>query len=558
MRINEISWKNYKSYGGVKQTIKFDKDRGQLILLQGPNGNGKSAFMDVFDLAIFGQVLNKRGTRLANKNLPNRVNGDLEVYVDLDTMDNNLKIRRGIQNSSASMKTELKVDDENYKKANKVDDKIIESVKFDYKTFKSFISMDVNNFKNFISLTPEEKRILLDKLFNLEVINELNKILKQLQKNNEINLNGINREIQIYRSSIDELQSTIDRVNEKNQNDKTQRIAELKQILSDNKENFINLDAEHARIEQELGTLQGSVNELNQKWRDIDRDIAQINEKIALYNSGKCPTCLTKLVGDLNLLPEFEERLEQSTKVKSELFELITNTNSILNQTKNDFDDVVYKYNTLSRYLTAIKTELKLLKEEKTDSVEEFIDTLDSQKSKLAQKETESLDVLALKQVYNMLLPMWGENGIKRDIIDSIIGPLNDFIKEDLVHLKMRFRVSLDNNFDAHITEYGSEVDPDTLSTGEAKKINLIIMLAYIKMLRLKNEINILFLDEVFASVDVEGISDLLTLFKKFSNERSINIILVHHAELKEHMFDRILYVKKSSFSYIEEKTVSA
>ena len=81
-------------------------------------------------------------------------------------------------------------------------------------------------------------------------------------------------------------------------------------------------------------------------------------------------------------------------------------------------------------------------------------------------------------------------------------------------------------------------------------------MLAYIKMLRMKRNINVLFLDEVFASVDVQGIEDILILFKKFANERKINIFLVHHSELKDWYFDRIMMIKKDTFSYIEEKII--
>jgi hypothetical protein len=79
---------------------------------------------------------------------------------------------------------------------------------------------------------------------------------------------------------------------------------------------------------------------------------------------------------------------------------------------------------------------------------------------RLKQKESEYLESQKLKFVYDTLLPIWGENGIKRDIIDSIVGPLNEFIAEDLGHLKQRFKVELDNNFDAHVFEYNQEIDP--------------------------------------------------------------------------------------------------
>lgn len=557
MRINEVNWKNYKSYGGTMQSLKFKKGAGELILLVGPNGNGKSAFLDIFDITVFGQVLNKRGTKLANKLVPNRTNGDMFASIDFD-VDDNFKIERSMQNSGSPLKVSMKINDKPYDKANKIEDKITESIRFDFKSFKSFISMDINNFKNFMGLTPEDKRTLIDKLFNMEVINDLNKILKQLHTKNETTLGSITKELQAYRNSVDTLQATINKVVEKNKNDNDQKIKELKDFIASNKEAFIELESNKDDMADKINKLSDVISELGLKRRGIDKDIEQINEKIDLFKSGKCPTCMTKLIGDLNLLPEFEERLEKTQNIRDTVNKTITDNDTELKTLRVNFNKASDEWSDMLTSLTEKKGQIKKLKEEKEepDNTEEFKVTLENQKTVLKEKEDECLEVQMLKHVYDVLLPMWGEKGIKRDIIDSIIDPLNEFLDEDMAYLKTRFKVKLDNNFDAHVYEYGTEIDPDTLSTGESKKINMIIMLAYIKMLRLKNEINILFLDEVFASVDVEGIDDLLYLFKKFANDRDINIILVHHAELKEHMFDRILYARKTTFSYIEEKQI--
>jgi ABC-type Mn2+/Zn2+ transport system ATPase subunit len=42
MIIKEISIKGFKSYGNNEQTIKLNTETGELILLLGKNGNGKS------------------------------------------------------------------------------------------------------------------------------------------------------------------------------------------------------------------------------------------------------------------------------------------------------------------------------------------------------------------------------------------------------------------------------------------------------------------------------------------------------------------------------------
>jgi ABC-type Mn2+/Zn2+ transport system ATPase subunit len=115
------------------------------------------------------------------------------------------------------------------------------------------------------------------------------------------------------------------------------------------------------------------------------------------------------------------------------------------------------------------------------------------------------------------------------------------------------FDVKLDETFSSEIKTLGSVVEHDSLSTGESKKVNIAILIAYLKLIRTKKHINILFLDEVFSSIDIEGIDSILLLLKSFANDYNINIFVVHHAILNQEMFDRIIKINKEVFSSIEE-----
>ena len=78
-------------------------------------------------------------------------------------------------------------------------------------------------------------------------------------------------------------------------------------------------------------------------------------------------------------------------------------------------------------------------------------------------------------------------------------------------------------------------------------------MVAYLKLIRTKKHINVLFLDEVFSSIDVNNINNILVLLKSFANEYNINIFVVHHAILNQDMFDRIISIEKNIFTEIKE-----
>lgn len=63
MIVEEIGIKNFRSYGNSEQVLKLNKEKGELILLQGSNGTGKcvekNTCIDVFidDLEITPELI---------------------------------------------------------------------------------------------------------------------------------------------------------------------------------------------------------------------------------------------------------------------------------------------------------------------------------------------------------------------------------------------------------------------------------------------------------------------------------------------------------------------
>jgi DNA repair exonuclease SbcCD ATPase subunit len=125
-----------------------------------------------------------------------------------------------------------------------------------------------------------------------------------------------------------------------------------------------------------------------------------------------------------------------------------------------------------------------------------------------------------------------------------------------LVELESKFNVKLNDSFDAVIKErYIDDVHIESLSTGEARKINVAIALSYMEMVMSMNKrTNILFLDEVFASVDPENIDLMLNVLRNFSTINKINVIIVNHSQFDNTKFDRVLKVEKRlGYSFINE-----
>ena len=60
MLISELGIKGFKSYGNNEQILKLNTEKGELILLVGNNGAGKSSLLDSFDYTLYGKTRGKK------------------------------------------------------------------------------------------------------------------------------------------------------------------------------------------------------------------------------------------------------------------------------------------------------------------------------------------------------------------------------------------------------------------------------------------------------------------------------------------------------------------
>jgi DNA repair exonuclease SbcCD ATPase subunit len=561
MVIEEIGIRNFKSFGNSRQSLKLNTESGELILLVGVNGAGKSTLLKSFDYVLYGKSTGTRKKWSTLSTLPNRINGgDMLVDIKFKSKGTDVEIKRGISPGILEL-WENGVLNERAGKSN-LDTKIEDYVGFDIDTFKSFMSMSVDSFKNFISLTTEEKQLLLDKLFNLEVINILNTILKELNKNNKIRMASLDSEISTLNESIQSIQNSINKSIEKEKENIQVEIDSIKSEMDSKKDDYKTIKDKIEKIKSKDLELKDEMEKEKSQYIILQTDIKGVQKDIDLYDSGKCPTCKTDFDSDhfVTLRSTLVEKKESLEKIKSEIESNIKVVKEKQVKLQSISDDATKVFNDITYFLKNCKSQIERLqsKQQKEDgknseNIQEFQNTILELNEK---KTTSSNNISSCKDkelYYKELNRIFGEDGVKKSIISGIIKPINYFINENIKKMGMHFEVSLDETFTAEIKHLGSQIDHDTLSTGEQKKVNVAILIAYLKLIRTKKHINVLFLDEVFSSIDLEGISDILSLLKSFSNDYNINIFVVHHALLNHENFDRIIRINKEIFSSIEE-----
>jgi DNA repair exonuclease SbcCD ATPase subunit len=141
-----------------------------------------------------------------------------------------------------------------------------------------------------------------------------------------------------------------------------------------------------------------------------------------------------------------------------------------------------------------------------------------------------------------------GEKGVKQMAIKTILPSLNSEILDLLGAMNLEYQVVFDDEFKASIFHMGIEIPIQTLSTGEMKKVDFVVLIAIMKLMKLKfSTINLLFLDELFSSVDPDGVHGILKILKKNTREMGLNIFVINHAPMPHEIFDWKLDVSKSN-----------
>lgn len=554
---------------GKEQIIKidFDKKTEDLwdIEVEGSEyfSNGitshNSSLLESFEFTLFGKVKSGKSKKWHKlSTLANRINSGLLNRIKFISSGTEVEVKRGLSPNILEL-WENGVINEKAGKVN-IDEKITNYVGMDVETFKSFISLSINDFKNFISLTNEEKQLLLDKLFNLEVINILNSILKELVKNNNIRKSSLESEISTIDQSIESIKRSIQKSIEKQKENLSLEIGEIKAEMDSKKDDFIKIKEKIEKIKVKDKEIEQEIDSEKSQFSNIQNDIRNVIKDIQLYDSGKCPTCQTSFDSQyfLELKESLNEKNNSLQKIKSEIESNISVLKDrqkklrLLSEEANDtYNDIVY-------FIKSCKQKIDKLEQTQNNvsdytNIEEFTNTIKELETKKEQS-SEKFSTSKEKDIfYKELSKIFSEDGVKKSIIAGMIKPINHFIKDYSKKMDLKFEISIDETFTAEIKHLGEIVDHETLSTGETKRINLIILIAYITLIRTKKFINILFLDEVFSSIDIEGIDDILRLLKSFANDNKINIFVVHHAILNQENFDRIIKVNKEVFTYLEE-----
>ena len=544
MRINRVQFKNFASYGNRIQTIEFDKEKSDLYLVLGGNGAGKSTLAKVITYLCYGKV---EGANL--RDLPNRVNGALWGKIWMESKGNQIEIERGINPGAFNVSingTEYDVAG----KANLQEFLETEIYEIPYHVFKNVIILSVNDFKSFITMSPYDKKQIIDRIFGFSVINEMRELVKTKRRSIIEEIRTFEDEIRTLDDSIKSVLQKIEEYEVANKEKDASKVTDLKKKLVDLNEARKRLKEANDKTKKKIQQNDEEYRKTSKKESEIKSEINSIKKGLELYENNSCPTCQAPLDSEFHqhIKKEKKDTLNELAKDYKSVNEEVSQIDEKLKGLREQGKQIHVKVGQLENQMSSLKNELISLAEKEGDTDSHLQDLIKEFKEKKEEKDKDKLKSEGEDYYLTILENLMGDDGIKNLAVRSILPSFNNHILIMGKEMGIPFGIRFDDKFNCTLHHLGQEISPKTLSTGEKKKVDFVIIMALMKMIKVRfSSLNILFLDEIFSSIDSDGVYHIINILHETIQDIGLNTFVINHTVLPSEYFDKKLEITKDA-----------
>ncbi len=361
-------------------------------------------------------------------------------------------------------------------------------------------------------------------------------------------------------------------------------IKEVEQLLNKSRGAYLSLDKQRELMEKKVKELQDRVDNITAEFlnKPCDRCGRVITE-------AELPHVLASVLQELEINGQATKALiDQVKALKEEYQKYEKEYNSKLLEKDEKFDEFIKQRDILQRELNDVTAKLsriveslKRMKENKAEK--ESSTELETITNLITEKQEELKQVIdAIKAHQEKLesfksrkdvLSFWkngfGNGGIKSWVINSYLDFINQRIQ---YYIQQLGYTDLIVQFVPVVATRGdNEVDRVELqvvngsggesylanSGGERRRIDVAVLCALQDLVRSRRgkSANVLFLDEIFDTLDGAGIEAVVYLLGNFIHNNDDSIFVIsHNSELKPY-FDRVItVVKKDKITRLEEE----
>ncbi len=589
-------WMVYGEVGGVNS---------------GSNGAGKSALFETIVWALYGRTLRggKADDVIRNGATTTRVTLDFFVDEQPYRIERTRTVQGGhhvaifvceednLRNISGSG-----VADTNNKIVS-----VIGGTTFD--VFRNTVCFGQGLPYRFIQATDAEKKRIFDEILALDWMSKAKERTSELLRHYEQESSRINFDLSVLKSDLEETLGEIhklivgDAVDAEDPakifkdfryalKEKESLIEELKQIERDIKRlrrERRDLENQVKRLESQLGAIVRKLAVKREALRTADKALDEVENAISKLSSAKqCPLCFTVLSEKEKnrLLTDYQRRradLIEEARVNSDVIRLyersvaelrgrisrvesrISAVQSELERLEGDRKTGQDELTWLSSRISRLKTELKFLtsekkrEEEKLESLERKVVELNRDISIKTKRKAE-IDIAL--EVLRFWDSSFGSRGLKTLVLETVLPELNRIVAlyldaVGMSNSKLAFSSQsvvsrgLSERIGIHITEGDFTRSYETLSGGEKRRYDFVLLLALQEFISRVNNVDfsIQVFDEVCESLDDNGIEKVVALLDNVSSVSGRAIFVISHNELAQSLGEILRVVKSGGVS---------
>lgn len=559
--------RNFLSFGNAYTDIDLTAEgtiliNGENIDNGGANGVGKTTIINAICYALYNNPFDK----ISLKRLINNTNGEKDTLMEVSLRflkgDKEYEIYR-CRGSETNIEISCDGQDITLDSVAENDKMVVEIIGYSYELFTNVIVF-AGGMEPFLLKSVGDQRKLIEELFNITILSEKAKTLKEKIKITEGDIN-------IQEAVIREQQNAVARYNKqvadaearilKWEEDKETSIAKIKAQLESI--DGIDFEAEKARHEELKITSDGVkiLRQLSQasekKVREAITKCSKIGKDLEHLRDSKCPYCLQQFADAGAKIAELEKQEEalitEIDKLKKEFEETDANLKAaeeLEKQIKESIEhpnlDALLKIRTDAEVL---RDKLKQTEASTNPHIEAFEALLTESVKETNTKKLDELKTLLEHQQFMLKLLTDKNSFLRRSIINETIPFLNDRLNYYTSELGLPHLVNFADDMSCTVSEYGRELDFGNLSNGEKKRVNIAMSLAFRDVLHhLHGRANCMFIDELDGgALDLPGVDSIIRVLKKKSRDDNLAIWIISHRPEMGGRFDTEITVRKEN-----------
>jgi DNA repair exonuclease SbcCD ATPase subunit len=446
---------------------------------------------------------------------------------------------------------------------------------FGFKSFKQLVCLGAE-FTRFFKMTAAERRTFIEGILDLQVISEMNGFAKEDLKSTKKQLDEYNIQyaqkdsnLKIYEEEQAKEAQNINERREKLLDERQELTVEITKYnktiveLNANVEHYTKMETDatekYNKCYDQLIKLSATLKTANDKIKNLQ------TEKDFYQEHTECPTCKQKIGEEFikNKIVELDKLIaaenENIAEIKRVGAELRTQYNNY-DETKKEWSAA--KINEVS-HLSSAKAWVKS-KEGRIEAINLELDTLNSNKpggtrevviaglkDELADLSTKIKNYTTRIDIYNIILQILSDSGVKQAVISNYIDYINQQLAKYLERFNFNFSVEFDSEFnDTILMDFREPAQYESLSEGQKARLEFCILMVWRDIATTRNSVstNLLSIDELFDSaLDDAGMQDMIDVLKGEVG----NIFIISHKNVKS-MFEHILEITKEKYGFSE------